>query len=151
MDIDDYLVESERIVTGAKAKKGMSAGTESGRGKLACTTNRVVYVEGKDVVDISLNAVNSVEYEAPTYPVKILYLGVALACTGFLGIVVPFESATGVGVSLIGIGAFTLMFGLYYRSSTLRLHTPNKSYEFSTQDDSIQDVAHALRGYEQQA
>ncbi|MFC7115854.1 hypothetical protein ACFQH2_14090 [Natronoarchaeum sp. GCM10025703] len=91
---------------------------------------------------------NSVEYEAPAYPVKILYLGVALACIGFLGIFFPSESVSTAGGFFIGSGVLTLLAGLYYRSSTLRLHTPNKSYEFSTRDDSIQNVAHALRGYE---
>lgn len=151
MRLADYLQKNESVVAGVEAYDSKHAVSESRKGKLAVTPNRVVFVRKKGVSDISLHGVNSIEYEAPKYPTDYLYWGTGLICSSILLFTAmsifdfPLFILPIVGF-LSGIG--TLILGYFLQRSVLTLHTPNSTFEFTSSDDRLTSIAHALRGHE---
>lgn len=155
MHLDDYLVDGEKVVTGTSAYEDRDAISDDQKGNLACTTNRVVFVRKNNVIDISLNAVNSVEYNSPSYPTRYALIGIAeiifaaliYISPSFSNLLTQSDAQIGAMV-MITLGVATMALGLLFRRGILKLHTPNKTYEFAASNDSLQDIVHALRGYE---
>ena len=155
MNLEDYLQKNESVVSSVEAYDAKTSVSAHRKGTLAATPNRVVFVRDKFVSDISLNGVDSIEYRAPSYPTQFLYWTVGLFCVfilslilsnaegmlGSLSLVVSMVSA----LSAVAIGVV----GLLYQRSILTLNTSNQTFEFSSTDDTLADIAHALRGYEQ--
>lgn len=153
MKLDSYLAKNESPTKTVTAFEGADAIFDNKKGTLACTPNRVVFVCGDDVIDISLNGVNSIEYSAPSYPTKYLYSAGGFVLLGLLGWIsvsslgsVPDLTPLAIIFGVIGLSM--LVIGFFLRRSTIRFRTPNKTYEFASNDGALQDIAHALRGHE---
>lgn len=153
MNLEDYLRQNESVVSSVEAFDGKtSIGTQ---GTLAVTPNRVVFVRDKLVSDIFLNGVDSIEYRAPSYPTQFLYWAVGMFCVFVLSLVLT--NAEGVfgdiallasmvaALSAVAIGVA----GFLFQRSMLTLNTSNRTFEFSSTDETLAEIAHALRGYEQ--
>ncbi|WP_238705309.1 hypothetical protein [Natrinema pallidum] len=153
MRLDEYLQKNESIVAGVEAYDTRHGMSESRKGKLAVTSNRVVFVRQKGVSDISLHGVNSIEYEAPRYPRDYLYWGCGLICGSILLFtVLSIFQIPLLGLAVIGFlsGVAVLIVGFLLRRAVLTLHTPNSSFEFTSKDERLTNIAHALRGRETQ-
>jgi hypothetical protein len=153
MKLKDYLLEGESIIRQVEAFDSADAVSDTRKGTLACTPNRVVYVQGDDVIDISLNGVNSIEYSGPSYPRNYLYSGGFFALLAILSwisgsVLDSGPDLTGLAVICGVIGVVTLGWGLFVRRATIKLRTPNKTYEFASKDNSLKSIGHALRGHE---
>lgn len=153
MELESYLARNESATKKVEAFESAEAISDNRKGMLACTPNRVVYVQGDDVIDISLNGVDSIEYSAPSYPSKYLYLGGGFCLLALLGIVVDYVAESlpdlmpfAVVLAVTGIGILGV--GLFLKRSTIKFRTPNTTYEFASKDGTLKDIAHALRGHE---
>ena len=155
MRLDDYLQKKESVVTSVQAFDGKNSIGSHRKGTLAVTPSRVVFVRKKMVADISLNGVDSIQYRAPSYPTRYLYWCVGCFC---LSILLYALSGAGGDLGAISVILSVIFFlsalvigalGLLYMRSMLILTTSNKSFEFVSNDDSLANIAHALRGYEQ--
>jgi len=158
MELTEYLIENESVSAEIGAFDDPDAMTQTSEGKLACTPYRLVYVNGDDVTDISLQGVNSFEYSAPGYPKR--YLGYGLGSLllafvlGSIGTILVIEEiipSTLVwiicGFLVLG-GVVTLVQGHFMRRALLKVHTPNKSYEFYSKESRLDEIGHTVRGYE---
>lgn len=145
MNVQDYLNNREQIVEEATIQDDPYAlFTSGGAGTLVCTNNRLVYVEGKDVIDLSINRVDSFEYRAPEMPKTYLYAGIgglALAAVFLLSEPVYFPLTAVVGIVL-------LLVAYWLRTSTLKIHTSSGQHEFQSRNDDLMNIAHALRDRE---
>lgn len=153
MELESYLAKNESPTRKVSAFEGEDAIFDNKKGTLACTPNRVVFVRGDDVIDISLNGVDSIEYSAPSYPTTYLYSAGSFGLLALIGWIsgsslgsVP--DLTSLAIILGVIGLITLIIGFFLRRSTIRFRTPNTTYEFASNDGALQDIAHALRGHE---
>ena len=151
MRLDDYLQKNESVVAGVTAYDSRHSLSSAKKGKLAVTQNRVVFVRDKGVSDISLHGVNSIEYDAPQYPRDYLYWGVGLICASIL--LFTIVSVVQAPLMILPVIAFlsgvaTLILGFLLQRAVLTLHTPNSSFEFTSKDESLTNIAHALRGHE---
>lgn len=145
MKAHDYLSADERILARAKVQADPYALFTEGRpGEIVCSENRVIHAKGRDVVDVSINGVDSVEYRAPKMPRTYLYAGIVALGIGL------FASGLDSGLSMLGFLSGLMLLGVAYwlRTSVLALHTPSKTYEFRSRDDSLVEIAHALRARE---
>jgi hypothetical protein len=153
MNTEDYIKNSEKVVAKSSAYDGKEALSNEKKGTIACTTNRLVFIRKKKAIDVSLSAVNSVEYKLPSYPEENLNYGVIGLAIGMIFHLFSNEMPLGIGeeIGLLAIGASILIFliGFLFRRRVLQLHTPNKTYTFATKDSSVEQVVHAVRGYEQ--
>lgn len=156
MQLHDYLVENESVIVEVPAFNSLDAISSSEEGRLACTPHRVVYVLGNDVTDISFNGVNSIEYTGQSYPKRYLHWGIGESLVGLsllvLGtLLTEFSTPViGFGGLLLLIGIITLIMGLFLRRSILRVHTPNRSYKFTSKNSNLDEIGHTIRGYEMQ-
>jgi hypothetical protein len=154
MKLDSYLAKNESVTKEVEAFESVDAISDSRKGTLACTPNRVVYVRGDNVIDISLSGVNSIEYSAPSYPRNFLYWGSGFGILAFLAGVVEFVGDSTIPdltllIAFLGlIGLAVLIGGWFLKRSTIKLRTPNKTYGFASNDRRLKDIAHALRGHE---
>lgn len=145
MHVQNYLKDGEQVRVRVAVHDDPYALFTSGKaGTLACTDNRVVCVEGKDVVDVSINRVDSFGYQAPTMPRAYLYSGILALLFAIVGRGVYPEYSTLAFV----IGPVLLLTGYWLRTSVLTLHTPSETYEFKSRDNSLEEIAHALRDRE---
>lgn len=145
MRIQNYINEGERVRAQVTIHDDPYALFTSGKaGTLACTDNRVVYVEGKDVVDVSINRVDSFRYRAPVMPKAYLYSGIILLVFAVLGR----SSFEAYSTLAFVVGPVLFATGYWLRTSTLTVNTPSESYEFQSRDDSLEDIAHSLRDRE---
>ena len=128
--------------------------SESRAGTLACTPYRLVYVNGGDVTDISLQGVNSIEYSEGGYPTEYLLWGLII---GLLGSVLFIFSPIGpltaeigfaIGVGAVVLAVGTALYGLMLRDSTISVHTSNKTYNFYAKKNGLDKIAHSVRGHE---
>lgn len=158
MKLTEYLLENEPVSAEIRAFDDPDAMTQTNEGKLACTPYRLVYVNGDGVTDISLKEVNSFEYSAPGYPKRYLAYGLGLLLFGLvLGTIGPLLAAEELITSstmwiicgcIIFSGGITLVQGHSLRRSVLKIHTPNKSYEFYSKEHRLDEIGHTVRGYE---
>lgn len=148
MDVQEYLKNSEQIIEEATVRNDPYAlFTSGGAGTLVCTENRLVYVEGKDVVDLSIHNVDSFEYRAPEMPRTYLYAGI-----GALAVAAIFLLSESVYFPLTAvIGGVLLLVAYWLRTSTLVVHTSSSRHEFQSRDDDLMNIAHALRDREMDA
>lgn len=145
MDVGEYLDQDEQIIAQARLHEDPYALIFSGEGGLiTCTENRVVHIDGKNVVDFSINRVDSFEYRAPKMPKAYLYAGV------FSLLFAIFGREAYPGLSTLGfvVGPVLLVTGYWLRTSTLEVHTPSHSYKFQSRDDTLVEIVHALRNRE---
>lgn len=148
MQLEDYLMDGETIEAKVEAYNRHDAYSDRYKGKLACTPLRVIYVNDHDVVDISLQSINSVDYTEPSLSQYQITTSVALSLLGVVGMIltpllqsmsiIPPDLANSVAPGLVPIGLFFIGIGGYslYRAysqqrSELTLHTPNQSYDLS--------------------
>lgn len=149
MNVEDYLGEDEDVVCEVDVYEGEEAVFESNRGTLVTTPRRIVYVSGDDVTDVLIEDVTAIEYVGPSYPKFYLNWGVGFLLAGaVLWAARNVELIVGLeylGVTALLVGVALLGSGHFLRRATVQLHTPNKTYEFSTSDDALADVGPAIR------
>lgn len=154
MKLKEYLIDKESISAKIGAYDNAGEYSDSRAGTLACTPYRLVYVNGSDVTDISLQGVNSIEYSEGGYPVEYFLWSFII---GFLGVAAFVVSPIGpvsepIGLAFAGIAvmiSFGLtLYGFLLRDSTLKVHTPNKTYEFYAKEEGLDKIAHSVRGHE---
>lgn len=154
MKLDSYLAKNESVTKKVEAFESVDAVSDSRKGTLACTPNRVVYVQGDDVIDISLGGVDSIEYSAPSYPKSFLYWGGGFGALAFFAGIAEFVGDSSIPdltplIAFLGlIGLALLITGQFLKRSTIKFRTPNTTYEFASNDRTLKDIAHALRGHE---
>ncbi|WP_058364892.1 hypothetical protein [Haloparvum sedimenti] len=158
MKLNEYLVEEEFVTAKVGAFANPDAVGESNKGTLACTPYRLVYVNGSDVTDISFQGVNSIEYSEPQYPQRYLNWGLAgifggllIAAFGILvdgGIPIPNSAMWILSSIFVLAGVGVLVQGYLLRRGSLDVHTPNKTYTFTSDEDGLAEIGHTLRGYE---
>lgn len=140
MDIHDYVSREERVLAEVDIHDDPYALFFSGvDGRLVCTEQRIVYVSGKEVTDVSVNRVDSFQYHAPTMPKTYLYSGIGALLFAILDIYPDLTPLAWV------VGPVLVATAYWLRTSTLTLHTPSESYEFQSRDDDLVEIAHALR------
>lgn len=154
MKLNEYLVENETITSEVMAYESREGTGDSAKGKLVCTPFRVVYINGKDVTDISLQGVNSIEYSEKGYPTEYFVWGILFAfVSAFFFAAGPIGPVTegmlfAIGiVSLLG-GIGLLIYGAILKRSQLKIHTPNKTYSFYATEEGLAEIGHTVRGYE---
>ena len=148
MELSDYVFDKETVHEQAQVYQGEESMT--GKGTLACTSRRVVFVSGKEATDISINNVTAMEYSAKRYPQSYLYTALGFLALALVLVVaeqaVPaVPSGTSVGAAVISL--LILVIGLVLRRASLRIHTPNKTFNFTSRND-LADMAHMIRGQE---
>lgn len=149
MKLTNYVFDKETVHKQAEAYQGEESMT--GKGTLACTSKRVVFVSGKDVTDISIKNVTAMEYSAKRYPRSYT---MATGVFGFLaGILLLIGTASDIDIAMLGgmasaaIGLGILIVGIFLRRASLRIHTPGKTFNFTSYDD-LAEMAHMIRGQE---
>jgi len=156
--LNDYLIDKEEVTAKIGAFDDPDSFIDSSEGTLACTPYRLVYINGNDVTDISLKGVNSIKYRDEGYPMRYLGYGLVGVLLGIvvwfvrffleLGAMVPGE----LGWLFVGIfvlsGLGTWIQGLFMRRSSLKVFTPNKTYEFYSKEAGLDEIGHAVRGHE---
>lgn len=154
MKLKEYLINKESVSAKIGAYDNAGEYSESRAGTLACTPYRLVYVNGNDVTDISLQSVNSIEYSEGGYPVEYFLWEFII---GFLGIAAFVISPVGplteeIGFALAGaslfLGVGLTLYGFILRDSTLKVYTPNRTYEFYAKETGLDKIAHSVRGHE---
>ena len=160
MQIDEYLVDKESVTEQVPAYDNADALSSASEGTLACTPFRLVYVCGNDVTDISINEVNSIEYSGPSYPTSYLNQGLVIMVIGLLllvgrGGIAGALSTPGLATVALVLGGFFLLLGLatfvwgyFLRRATLKVHTPSKTYEFSSKESDLDEIGHTVRAFE---
>ena len=154
MELDEYLIDKESVSAKIGAYHAAGEVSESSTGTLACTPYRLVYVNGDDVTDISLQGVNSIEYSEGGYPTGFLLWGFVIGFLGGATFVIsplgPLTNEIGIVVGIVSmiVSLSLLLFGLLFRDSTLKVHTPNKTYEFYAKEKGLDKIAHSVRGHE---
>lgn len=152
--VEEYTAGGENAVAEATAYDSVDASTSYREGTIACTENRVVFSRDKYVADISLRSVNSIEYEEPSYPLEYLYWAIlGMISAAVISTVGPeFIAEQELIILLSGLLTFgglgTIAVGYLYMRHQLRIHTPSKSYEFSSSSGSLSHIAHAVREHE---
>ncbi|MWV64278.1 hypothetical protein GRS48_05485 [Halorubrum sp. JWXQ-INN 858] len=154
MKLKEYLVEKEAVTSEIMAYSSREGTGDSAKGKLVCTPFRVVYINGKDVTDISLRGVNSIEYSEKGYPMEYFGWGILFAfLSAFFiaaGAIGPISEGIlfAIGIlSLVG-GIGLLIYGAILQRSQLKIHTPNKTYSFYATEEGLAEIGHTVRGYE---
>jgi hypothetical protein len=150
MELKDYVFDKETIHQKAEVYQGEESIT--GKGTLACTSKRVVFVSGKDATDISIKNVTAMEYSAKRFPQSYLYTAL-----GFLALAIVLVIAeeaipavpSGAGVGAAVISLVLIVSGLFLRRASLRVHTPGKTFNFTSRDD-LDKMAHMVRAQESQ-
>ena len=151
MELKDYVFDKETVHERAEVYQGEDSVT--GKGTLACTSRRVVFVSGKDATDISINNVTAMEYSKKRYPRSYV-----VAFGGFAvlaGILFLLGDTANVEIAMVGamasalVSVSTVILGLVLRRASLRIHTPSKTFNFTSQDD-LADMAHMVRAQESQ-
>lgn len=161
MKLKEYLIDKEKVTAKIGAFDDPDSFMDSSAGTLACTPYRLVYINGNDVTDISLKGVNSIKYRDEGYPIRYLGYGLGGLFVGFLVWFVRFsleigamfpESLTWIVVGSLALGGLgTLIQGYFMRRSSLKIHTPNKTYEFYSKKAGLDEIGHAVRGHEMKA
>lgn len=140
MDVREYISRDERVLAEVDIHEDPYALFFSGvEGTLVCTEQRIVYVSGKEVTDVSINRVDSFQYLAPTMPKTYLYSGIGALIIAILEVYPDLTPLAFV------VGPVLIATAYWLRTSTLSLHTPSETYEFQSRDDDLVEIAHALR------
>ena len=148
MDLSGYLSDGEGPLCTATVYED---DTSLEKGTLACTTKRVIYLNGENVKDIDINRIDAFEFREPEYPEK-FSLGILPGSGGFLlwtfveqgNNDLP-EVLGNVGLILVAIGIVVVLAGYFFRRSSLKIHTGATSFEFTSRDSSIQAFPANLR------
>ena len=154
MELEEYLIDKESVSAKIGAYDSAGEYSESRAGTLACTPYRLVYVNGNDVTDISLQGVNSIEYSEGGYPTEYLLWGLGIGLLGGAAFILsplgPLTNETGAAVGILSVitSIIVLLYGLLMRDSNLKVHTPNKTYEFYAKEKGLDTIAHSVRGHE---
>lgn len=156
--VDEYLVPKESTQVAVDADNRDSALSNYDIGQLVVTDHRLAFVgNGGSVVDVSLAHVAAVEMDPPSLPTDWLAGGVVALVTGLvlLALQGPIQSNTGLGVvALVGgvmfiVGGVALfVWAILNRRGRLVVHTPAESYRFTSSEDELENVVHAVRGQE---
>ena len=150
MKLDNYIRSDESVIATVDAYDDKDGYGQ--KGEIGVTKDRIVYVEGHDVIDISYDGVHTIEYKEPSYPKRYLYWAFFPFLLGlfgtFGGSLIPIDVSTIIpGVFFLALGLFFAISGFFYQRAELRLQTPSKEYEFATKDSSLEDIAHTLRKF----
>lgn len=147
MDLSGYLGESESPIQTIEAYNGY----EDTSGQLALTKSRLVFIKGKNAVDISLDAVDAIEFKEPSIPLTHIAVAIALAVGGVFASEVTSkldEFPIGQEILVIGGIAGGLLvggLGLFYRRAHLHIYTPSGDFKFTSRDSTLQKFPSAVR------
>jgi hypothetical protein len=147
MELGGYLRDGESPVRSAEAYNGH----EDTSGRLALTEDRLVFVKGKNALDISLDAIDAIEYEEPNIPASYIVVSVVLAVGGYSASEListlndfPIEGGLILTLGLIA-GLIVGGLGLFYRRARLQVYTPSGEFEFTARGSALQRFPSALR------
>ena len=148
MELNDYVFDKETVHQQAEAYQGEESMT--GKGTLACTSKRLVFVSGKEAADISIKNVTAMEYSAKRFPQSYLYtalgfLALALVLVVLEGAVPVIPTGASMGAAVISL--VLVAAGLFLRRASLRIHTPGKTFNFTSRED-LAEMAHMVRAQE---
>lgn len=152
--VDDYIETGESVTVSTLALDSDDPTDSHRKGEIACTSNRVVFSRDKYVADISLRSVNSIEYKPDAFNRQYVISGIIALGIAFLSFTIgpalfgngSFLRLVGVISGMIGLGL--IIVAAVMRRNTLEIHTPSKSYTFSSRTKKLENVAHAIRGHE---
>lgn len=154
MELNEYLIDKEGVSSKINAFDSPDEYSESRAGTLACTPYRLVFVHNGDVTDISLHGVNSIEYSEGGYPSEYFAWGLLSALLAIVAVIFtpigPISEDIGTmlavvaGLASVGLWAW----GFLLRSSSLKVHTANKTYSFYAKESGLDKIAHSVRGHE---
>lgn len=161
MHLQSYLVDGESVSTEVKAYTNSNSFGQFSTGTLACSPYRLVFVQGNDVTDISLQDIGSIEYKEAVYPLRYLLGGMGIVVGGFFLLLVSVIAA-GMNPALSGLSSIswviaavtavaatvTFVYGHLLKRATLKVHTSSKSYKFTSPDGDLVEIGHTVRGYE---
>lgn len=152
MELNDYVAEEEEVLEEAAVYQGTNAVSGDYKGTLACTPRRAVFVSESEATDISLQAVNSIEYRLPGVPWKHIAIAAGILILGVVAAgIAQFLEAGGVVPVVLGVPALiavgVLVAGVLLRRHQLRIHTPGKSFTFEAKGE-LQALAQAIRAQE---
>lgn len=156
MDISSYLQRGESVVNSADAYHDL----EDSSGSLAVTTSRLVFVKGDKmlssgtVLDVSLDAVDAIEYEAPSLPKVPVSWGLL-----FVGGILFFEFANdltnaiplpgemmNVIPALLFIGfAVCVVLSIIYHRAHLKIYTPSATHKFTARGTNLEKFPNSIR------
>lgn len=149
MELKDYVFDKETVHEQAEVYQGEES--MSGKGTLACTSKRVVFVSGKDATDISIDNVTAMEYSAKRFPrsyvTAIVGFAVLAGILFLVGDAASVEIARFGAVVSLALSIFSLVTGLVLRRASLRIHTPGKTFNFTSGSD-LAEMAHMIRAQE---
>jgi lipid-A-disaccharide synthase-like uncharacterized protein len=149
MELNNYIFEKETVHE--KASVSQSGQSTRGKGTLACTSKRVVYVNDNEVTDISINSVDAMKYSKKKYPriygiagsglfgIAILALILSLAADMNAAFAIAFWAAVIAGILLV--------VGFLVQKATLEIYTPNETFRFTSSDD-LGSLTHMIRAQE---
>jgi hypothetical protein len=145
----DYFGNNETEVYRTKAIDEGTAWSEGDEGDLVCTNSRLVFSKGSEIIDISRDSIDSMEYEPPKYDMDYLYTGLIFMGIGLAGFFVEVVIDEGIAAALGGIMAFAglvvILVGFLYRRSSLKIHTAKKSFEFESNNQDLEEVIKSIR------
>jgi hypothetical protein len=146
---NNYFGKNESEVYRTKVIDEGTAWSEGDEGDLICTNSRVVFSKGSEVIDISRDSIDSMEYEPPKYDMNYFYSGLVFLIIGFCGMIggivvneeplVWFSALSGV----VGLGI--VLVGFLYRRSSLKIHTPKRTFEFESNNQDLVEVIRTIR------
>ena len=146
---DNYLKDIGETLLTAEAHKG---DTGSAKGTLACTSDRIVYLRGDAITDISLSGVFAVECERESIRSDFLTVailagsfGIGLAILGIAIGEIPFDQIFPISLVFIFGGVLAAIIGAVLRRVSLMIHTPAKSFEFTGRDSDLQKFPQTVR------
>jgi len=127
--------------------------SEKENGQLICTDSRIIFFNNSDIIDISTDSIDSMEYTLSSFDKSNFALGVLFLLLG--GVVAISGTIIGDGgldstgiilASLLGlIGLGIIGWSLINRKETLELHTPKKSFTFVSKGDNLLNIAESTR------
>ncbi len=145
MDINNYLPDGEKPVAESQVYEGAQGGTA---GRLGLTPKRLAFVGDDAIVDVSLDAIDSFEYQKATWPWKYLKWALysLLLAVGLPRLYPDFMSQnTGIPEAVLFGGLFAtagfLALAWYYRRSQFIVYTPSGEFEFEKRGKSLRQSA----------
>lgn len=152
MELNNYVAEDEEVLEEAVVYQGTNAISSEYKGTLACTPRRAVFVSESEATDISLQAVNSIEYHLPGVPWKHIAIAAGVLILGVIAAgIAQFLEAGGLVPVVLGVPTLmavgVLVAGVLLRRHQLRIHTPGKSFTFEAKEE-LEAIAQAIRAQE---
>jgi len=134
----EYIPDGEDVLHTLDAEYDDSRGSD---GELALTARRLVYVDDTKVVDLNPARVDAVRFEAGG--------GDALPAAAPFGLVLLQNNPAGILALVVAVAVLVVGLLVWLLASTpehtLHVDTPSGTHTFTSRDDSLAEVASAVR------